>query len=35
MPKPAVDAFLNIFQRKMLIMRGIPIYQIFALKIAS
>lgn len=32
MPKPAVDAFLNIFQRKMFIVRGAPIYQMFATK---
>jgi predicted O-methyltransferase YrrM len=35
MPKPAIDAFLNVFQRKMLIIRGVPIYQLFSLKIAS
>jgi len=32
MPKPAIDAFLNIFQRKMVVVRGVPIYQLFALK---
>jgi predicted O-methyltransferase YrrM len=32
MPKPAIDAFLNIFQRKMFIVRGAPIYQLFATK---
>jgi predicted O-methyltransferase YrrM len=34
MPKPAIDAFLNIFQRKIVILRGVPIYQLFALKFA-
>lgn len=32
MPKPAIDAFLNIFQRKMLIVSGVPVYQLFATK---
>lgn len=32
MPKPAIDAFLNIFQRKMFIVRGAPVYQLFAAK---
>ena len=32
MPKPAIDAFLNIFQRKMFIVRGAPVYQLFATK---
>jgi predicted O-methyltransferase YrrM len=32
MPKPAIDAFLNIFQRKMQIVRGAPIYQLYAAK---
>ena len=35
MPKPAIDAFLNIFQRKMLIMRGVPIYQLYVIKFAA
>lgn len=34
MPKPAIDAFLNIFQRKMLIVRGAPVYQLYAVKVA-
>lgn len=34
MPKPAIDAFLNIFQRKMSIYVGPPISQIYARKIA-
>lgn len=33
MPKPAIDAFLNIFQRKMQIVRGTPIYQLYAAKV--
>ena len=33
MPKPAIDAFLNIFQRKMLILRGAPIHQMYATKV--
>lgn len=32
MPKPAIDAFLNIFQRKMFVVRGVPVYQLFATK---
>lgn len=34
MPKPAIDAFLNIFQRKMQIVRGAPVYQLYAAKTA-
>ena len=32
MPKPAIDAFLNVFQRKMQIVRGAPVYQLYAAK---
>jgi len=32
MPKPAIDAFLNIFQRKMVVMAGTPLYQLYAVK---
>jgi len=32
MPKPAIDAFINIFQRKMFVVRGAPVYQLFATK---
>jgi predicted O-methyltransferase YrrM len=32
MPKPAIDAFINIFQRKMFLVRGAPVYQLFATK---
>jgi predicted O-methyltransferase YrrM len=35
MPKPAIDAFLNIFQRKMRIIAGAPIHQIYATKLAA
>jgi predicted O-methyltransferase YrrM len=34
MPKPAIDAFMNIFQRKMLVVRGAPVYQLYAAKTA-
>lgn len=32
MPKPAIDAFLNIFQRKMKVIPSLPIYQLYAHK---
>ncbi len=35
MPKPAVDAFLNLFQRKMILVRGAPVYQLYAAKVAA
>jgi len=35
MPKPAIDAFLNIFQRKMRIISGLPLYQLYVRKNAS
>lgn len=35
MPKPAIDAFLNIFQRKMSIYVGPPINQIYARKVSN
>ena len=35
MPKPAIDAFLNIYQRKVKIVRGPPLYQIYAHKTAA
>jgi predicted O-methyltransferase YrrM len=34
MPKPAIDAFLNIFQRKLQILMKMPLYQIYAQKMA-
>lgn len=33
MPKPAVDAFVNIFQRKLVVM-GAPLYQLYVRKVA-
>jgi predicted O-methyltransferase YrrM len=35
MPKPAIDAFFNIFQRKMSIYIGPPINQIYARKVSD
>jgi predicted O-methyltransferase YrrM len=35
MPKPAIDAFLNIFQRKMSIYVGPPISQIYSRKVSN
>lgn len=35
MPKPAIDAFVNIFQRKMSIFFGAPIRQLYARKIGD
>jgi predicted O-methyltransferase YrrM len=35
MPKPAIDAFLNLFQRKMRILPGFPLAQIYALKTSN
>jgi predicted O-methyltransferase YrrM len=35
MPKPAVDAFLNLFQQKMQVMVGAPLNQIYARKNAN
>ncbi|MEI7932127.1 MAG: class I SAM-dependent methyltransferase [Alphaproteobacteria bacterium] len=34
MPKPAIDAFFNIYQRKMSVLWGIPIVQLYTKKIA-
>lgn len=31
-PKPAVDAFMNIFQRKIQIIIGTPVYQLYTVK---
>lgn len=33
MPKPAIDAFVNIFQRKVIVL-GAPLYQLYVQKIA-
>ena len=35
MPKPAIDAFLNIYQRKMSVLLDVPLRQIFAVKIGN
>jgi predicted O-methyltransferase YrrM len=35
MPKPAIDAFLNIYQRKMQVVRGAPVYQLYAAKVGN
>jgi predicted O-methyltransferase YrrM len=35
MPKPAIDAFLNIFQRKMRIVYGAPLGQLYAMKVSD
>ena len=32
LPKPAIDAFMNIFQRKMRVLHQFPIYQLYAVK---
>lgn len=34
MPKPAVDAFINIYQRKMVVL-GAPLYQLYARKVGA
>jgi len=35
MPKPAIDAFMNIFQRKMVVFSGAPIGQLYCRKISD
>lgn len=35
MPKPAIDAFTTIFQRKLRIMTGVPLYQLLIEKLAD
>ena len=34
-PKQGIDAFLNVFQKKMQIVRDIPLHQVFALKVSE
>jgi hypothetical protein len=34
MPKPAIDAFMNLYQRKMVVYPGSPLRQLYARKIA-
>ena len=33
MPKPAIDAFINIFQRKLRVISNVPIYQLYVEKL--
>ncbi len=35
MPKPAIDAFINLFQRKLRVLPGIPLYQVAIEKLAD
>lgn len=35
MPKPAIDAFMNLYQRKMVVFPGLPLRQLYARKIAT
>lgn len=35
MPKPAIDAFVNLYQRKLSVLVGTPLYQLYAQKIAE
>ena len=35
MPKPAIDAFVNLYQRKMVVYPGLPLRQLYARKTAS
>jgi len=35
MPKPAIDAFVNIFQRKLMIYEGTPNHQLYCEKVSS
>ena len=35
MPKPAIDAFVNVFQRKLHIVRGAPLYQLYVEKLSD
>ena len=35
MPKPAIDAFLNIYLRKMKVLLDVPLRQVFAIKIGN
>lgn len=35
MPKPAINAFVNLFQRKLRVINGIPLYQIAVQKLAE
>ena len=35
LPKAAIDSFVNLFQRKLRVISGLPIYQLFIEKICS
>ena len=35
MPKMAIDAFVNVFTRKAVVVRGAPVYQLYVTKIDS
>ena len=35
MPKPAIDSFVNIFQRKLRVMHGLPLWQLYLEKTFS
>ena len=35
MPKPAIDAFMNIYQRKMQVYPGLPLGQLYAHKVSA
>jgi predicted O-methyltransferase YrrM len=35
MPKPAIDAFTSMYQRKLNIMKGVPLYQMIVEKLAD
>jgi predicted O-methyltransferase YrrM len=35
MPKPAIDAFVNIYQRKIRLLRGAPLHQLYAIKTSA
>lgn len=35
MPKLAIDAFMNIYQRKMLVFQGLPLRQLYARKVSA
>ena len=35
MPKPAIDAFVNIFQRSLRVLPDLPLYQLYAEKLAD
>ena len=35
MPKPAIDAFMNIYQRKMQVFPGLPVGQLYAFRVVA